>query len=564
MVGLLRGAVSVAVLLAADGARINKKKRTTGSNMAHSKFIAGVPVVNYQMAYGGNPSFEQLEQTREEEFIVMMKDGTTNAQIDAMCKVARNGCRLTGHPDQGGVAFLEMRGTEKDLETVITSGDGAAKLVEVDQILEMIPELEPEAAASGGSWGIDRVGSGRGRNGNNGEGVHIFILDTGVRTTHEEFGGRATPLIDYSPLLGLAPKECDPADLTCAADNQGHGTHCAGTAAGATYGVATKAKVYGVKVLGDSGAGSLFGIIGSVDYLASTTQRPAVGSMSLGGTCPFGFCGMYFAMSWAVDKAVESGVTVVVAGGNSNADSCGFMPAYVPSAITVGSTDSEDKRSHFSNYGSCTNLWAPGSKITSAGHEDDTGAKTYSGTSMACPHVAGGAAIMLQQNPGLKSPAILENLHSLAATGYISDLKSDDVNKLLYLAADAPPPKGPISLLDATRTSCSSADHGVMQRMGGGSRSGSVAHYMAQCGRSTLSWTFQWQPDRFISCAANSGISKNCARCFEHSGHYGYSYCKSACFSSWCSYPCLKCVAAYDDRLEMCTGPLNLEKPTAC
>merc|ERR1712060_779222 len=147
-------------------------------------------------------------------------------------------------------------------------------------------------------------------------------------------------------------------------------------------------------------------------------------------------------------------------GGNSNKDSCGFMPAYVPSAITVGSTTSNDERSSFSNYGTCTNIWAPGSRITSASHEDDTGAKTYSGTSMACPHVAGGAAIMLQQSPGDLSPKVLENLHNLAATNYISDLKEDDVNKLLYLAADAPPPKGPVSLLatDSAKAQCSGAD----------------------------------------------------------------------------------------------------------
>lgn len=420
-----------------DGARISKRKHARGQN---TKFIAGVPVVNYGIAYGGQPNFAGLEETREEEWIMMMQPGTTDAQLDSMCKVARKGCKMVGHPDAGGVAFLDMHGTEKDVESVIQSAGGAVQVIEIDQILEMIPELEAEPA-SGGSWGLNRVGS-RGRSGNQGAGTHIFILDTGVRTTHEDFGGRAVPMVDFSPLTGR--KYCN-GDLSCAADNQGHGTHCAGTAAGTNYGVATKANVYGVKVLGDSGAGNLFAIIGSVDYLASTEERPAVGSMSLGGTCPLGQCGIYFAMRMAVDKAVESGVTVVVAGGNSNKDSCGFMPAYVPSAITVGSTTSNDERSSFSNYGTCTNIWAPGSQITSATHEDDTGAKTFSGTSMACPHVAGGIAIVLERNPELKSPQVLEMLHSYAATNYITDLKADDINKLLYLAADAPPPKGPIS-----------------------------------------------------------------------------------------------------------------------
>merc|ERR1719458_2385076 len=132
--------------------------------------------------------------------------------------------------------------------------------------------------------------------------------------------------------------------------------------------------------------------------------------MSLGGQCPLGFCGLFGAVATAVNSAVESGVTIVVAGGNSNSDACGFVPAFVPSAITVGSTDSEDARSFFSNFGSCTDIWAPGSSITSASHEDDTGSKTFSGTSMACPHVAGGAALVLENNPSFKAEQVVDKL----------------------------------------------------------------------------------------------------------------------------------------------------------
>jgi len=431
----------MAMLVASvHAARVAKRRSSAEKYLdRNTKFIAGVPVVNYNQAYGGQSALTGLEDSLEEEWIVMMKPGSTDAQIDALCKSTKGGCKISGHPDKGGVPFFEIRGTETELEAVIKRSKGAVQVVEPNQILHMVPELDPQPANSA-SWGLGRVGAS-GRNGNLGAGVSIYILDTGVRTTHNDFGDRAAPEVDYS---GLSPVPCN-GDLECAKDNQGHGTHCAGTAAGTTYGVASQANVYGIKVLGDNGAGNLFSIIGSIDYLATTPNRPAVGSMSLGGQCPFGFCGIYFLMKSAVESAVASGVTIVVAGGNSNADACGFMPAFVPAAITVGSTDSEDARSYFSNYGRCTDIWAPGSDITSASHEDDSGAKTFSGTSMACPHVAGGAALVLEQNPGFLADQVIDKLLSNAATNYITDLQPEDTNKLLYVASDAPPPKGPVA-----------------------------------------------------------------------------------------------------------------------
>merc|ERR1712127_851372 len=295
--------------------------------------------------------------------------------------------------------------------------------------VHMIPEIE-SGQEEASTWGLNRIGADR--RSRSGGSATVFVLDTGVRHSHQDFTGRASPALDMT--IG-DPKDCGD-DLTCAGDVQGHGTHCAGSAAGVAYEVAPGAAVKSVKVLSDQGSGRWSWSYFALDWLANSPTRPAIASMSLGGS------GTQQAMADAVSAAVNSGVVVVVAGGNSNSVSCGFVPALVPSAITVGSTDSRDARSSFSNYGTCTNIWAPGSSITSASHEDDTGAKTFSGTSMACPHVAGAAAMMLERNPDFRSEQVLEKLLAKSATNYITDLKQGDVNKLLYVAADAPPPPG--------------------------------------------------------------------------------------------------------------------------
>merc|ERR1719210_2581561 len=323
----------------------------------------------------------------------MVEPGTSDAQIRIMCDANPNGCNLAGHPT-GGVPFIEMRATESDLESVIHNSGDAVQYIEPDGEVSMIPELEVGVQAA--TWGLTRIGADQ--RSKTGAGATVFVLDTGVRVSHRDFTGRAMPSLD---MTSGSPRECG-GDMSCAGDVQGHGTHCAGTAGGNSFGVAPAATIKAVKVLSDYGSGSWSWSYYALDWLATNPTRPAVASMSLGGW------GNQQAMRDAVDAAVNGGVTVVVAGGNSNSDACRFSPAFVPSAITVGSTTSTDARSSFSNYGSCTNIWAPGSSVVSASHTSDSATATKSGTSMACPHVSGGAAIVLSGNPSMKSSAVLQ------------------------------------------------------------------------------------------------------------------------------------------------------------
>lgn len=435
---------SLALLVASgccvDAARITRKQhhRTDEAKLVggapQAKLVAGVPVLNYHQAHdgliaSGGVAAQELELL-EEDWVVVLNSQTTSDQIDALCKSSRLGCRLTGHPSQGGVPFLEIRGTEVDLEAVLAAAGSAAKFVERDTTVHLIPELDDhEVDVMTASWGLARVGTPD-RGAARGQGAHVYVFDTGVRATHTDFGGRVVPTLD---LTSGSLKECG-GDLQCAGDVQGHGTHCAGTAAGTRYGVAPEALVHSVKVLSNSGSGTWGWTVSALDWVGYAGQRPAIASMSLGGW------GTPNSMKVAVDTAVNAGVVVVVAAGNNDNDACSFSPAFVPSAITVGSTNENDYRSSFSNFGPCTDIWAPGSNIVSASNRGDNLARSLSGTSMACPHVAGGAALLLGAQPGLSPAQVLDRLQSNGIHDYVGLLTARDNNIFLYVAEGGAPP----------------------------------------------------------------------------------------------------------------------------
>ena len=277
-----------------------------------------------------------------------------------------------------------------------------------------------DATQSSATWGLDRIDQ---RNlplnsqytyAASGEGVTVYIIDTGIAYDHVDFGSRvlagATAIND-----GLGSFDCN-----------GHGTHVAGTVGGATYGVAKSVTLYPIRVLNCSGSGSTSNIIAAVDWVTTqhTPNTPAVANMSLGGAASA-------SLDLAVANSVADGVTYVVAAGNDNLDACSYSPAREPSAITVGATDNRDYRSSFSNYGACLDIFAPGTDIASDWWTSTSATSTISGTSMAAPHVAGAAALLLSADPTATPATIRTRMLANSTGSVVLDPQAGSPNVLL-------------------------------------------------------------------------------------------------------------------------------------
>ncbi|MFF4319904.1 S8 family peptidase [Streptomyces sp. NPDC001568] len=249
------------------------------------------------------------------------------------------------------------------------------------------------------------------------QGVTVYVVDTGINTAHQEFGGRARA--GYNAVF-----------LEGAADCNGHGTHVAATVGGATYGVAKGVSLVGVKVADCRGDGKLSAILRGLDWMVkdaarNTARGPAVANMSMGGT-------RSRAMDAAVVRAVASGITFAVAAGNDGKDACAGSPAAVPQALTVGATDASDRRPAFSNHGRCVDLSAPGVSVTSAWKGSATALARSTGTSMAAPHVAGAAALLLAGGTVRTPDQVGRALLSSAVPNRITGLPAGTANLLLH------------------------------------------------------------------------------------------------------------------------------------
>jgi serine protease len=391
------------------------------------------------------------------------------------------------------------------------------RYVEQDSIMSIV------ATQTGATWGLDRIDQldlaldSTYVYDTTASGVHAYIIDTGIRRTHSQFGTRVSTTGYTAILDGNGTNDCN-----------GHGTHVAGTVGGSTYGVAKGVTLHAVRVLNCSGSGSTAGVIAGVDWVTSNHVKPAVANMSLGG-------GVSTALDDAVRNSIAAGVTYAIAAGNSNADACTSSPARVTQALTVGATTSTDARASFSNFGTCLDVFAPGSSITSAWSSGDAATNTISGTSMASPHVAGVAALYLASDPSAPPSTVNAAVVNNATSGRLSGIGSGSPNRLLYsLFGGAPVDSPPVASFTYTCTglTCtfdangSTDDHGISSYAwtfgNGQTGSGTVVnHVYASGGTFTVQLTVSdgvGQTDVESKSVTVSGGGAPCTGCQQYTG----------------------------------------------
>ncbi|MGB8810139.1 MAG: S8 family peptidase [Acinetobacter calcoaceticus] len=305
-------------------------------------------------------------------------------------------------PDTAATAFVEAM--KKNPKVLSVENDIVMK---IDATTQSNPD-----------WGLDRIDqkalplNSAYSYLQTGSGTTAYIVDTGILSSHQQFSGRV--LSGYTAI----------SDGNGTTDCNGHGTHVAGTVGGSTYGVAKNVNLVPIRILGCDGSGASSNVIAGLDWILKNGKKPAVVNMSLGGDASS-------SLDSAVENLFDNGYVMVVAAGNSNTDACSASPARVSKALTVAATDNTDTRASYSNYGSCVDIFAPGSQINSSWIGSNTATKVLNGTSMATPHVAGVVAEMLQSTPTATPQTISTNLLNQASSNVVKN-PSGSPNRLLY------------------------------------------------------------------------------------------------------------------------------------
>jgi serine protease len=408
-----------------EGVTVNRRVSLLSAAIGASLLVAALPAVSADLRTASNrvPG----------RYIVVLKPdaaslATERSSVARVSTVAR---------DMAGKHRASVkRSFEHALRGFVVEADDAAlaRLL-ADPKVDYVEEdgvVTVRATQSGATWGIDRVDqrnlplSGTYTYDTTASGVHAYIVDTGILTGHTQFTGRMGNGFRAIADDGRGTSDCN-----------GHGTHVAGTVGGTTWGVAKGVTLHPVRVFGCGNTGSNSDIIAGIDWVAQNRVLPAVANMSLGG-------GASQATDDAVNRLVAAGVVAVVAAGNSNANACNYSPARAPNAITVGSTTSTDARSSFSNFGTCLDIFGPGSSIVSAGISSTSAQATLSGTSMAAPHVAGVAALYLANNASATPAQVATALINNSTANKVTSAGTGSPNRLLYsiFGGTTPPPTG--------------------------------------------------------------------------------------------------------------------------
>jgi aqualysin 1 len=360
-------------------------------------------------------------------YIVVLRSDARDARPTSMSLAARFGGhvrRVFGAALDGYAATMTAPQAER------LSHDPRVAYVEEDTAVRV------DATQSPAAWNLDRLDQqslpldGSYTYGSDGAGVTAYVIDTGVRASHVEFGGRASTGVDV-------------VDGGLADDCNGHGTHVAGTIGGSTFGVAKAVDIVAVRVLDCQGTGTISDVIAGIDWISQDHQAgvPAVANMSLGGPSSR-------SLDAAVAGSIADGIVYAVAAGNGDGsggpvDACTTSPGGTPAAITVSATDANDVRPSWANIGACVDLFAPGVSVMSAWSSSDGATKTISGTSMATPHVAGVAATYLSSHASAMPAEVAAAIVDGATTGVVVSAGAGSPNRMLFVGATGSSPSPP-------------------------------------------------------------------------------------------------------------------------